>query len=213
MKLAQNSGTRIIDASSAHRVAEGWAYGFPELIGHAAIANAQFVSNPGVLSHRVSCSARAAGACRDAACRLALHRQRGKRLFGWGQCADRTVRGRIPPSPFAPMAWRWGTSTCPEMRAYAGLTHAPVFSPAVCFPPIAAWWSMCRSPATLLSERNSAPMFESELATHYAASEVVNGPPIARPAWRDPAAAATPCRGTGWNSPCSMAVPIAIRPA
>ncbi|MEO0907855.1 MAG: N-acetyl-gamma-glutamyl-phosphate reductase [Pseudomonadota bacterium] len=45
--LAQGSGTRIIDASSAHRVADGWTYGFPELIGHHKVANAQFVSNPG----------------------------------------------------------------------------------------------------------------------------------------------------------------------
>jgi N-acetyl-gamma-glutamyl-phosphate reductase len=47
VKLAQGAKTRIIDASSAHRVAGGWTYGFPELIGHAAIANAQLVSNPG----------------------------------------------------------------------------------------------------------------------------------------------------------------------
>lgn len=47
VKLAKGSNTRIIDASSAHRVAEGWTYGFPELIGHEKIANAQFVSNPG----------------------------------------------------------------------------------------------------------------------------------------------------------------------
>jgi N-acetyl-gamma-glutamyl-phosphate reductase len=40
---------RIIDASSAHRVAEGWVYGFPELAeGQAqAIAKADRVSNPG----------------------------------------------------------------------------------------------------------------------------------------------------------------------
>lgn len=47
VKLAEGSDTRIIDASSAHRVAEGWTYGFPEIIGHETIANAQFVSNPG----------------------------------------------------------------------------------------------------------------------------------------------------------------------
>lgn len=45
--LAEGSGTRFIDASSAHRVADGWTYGFPELIGRDTIANAQFVSNPG----------------------------------------------------------------------------------------------------------------------------------------------------------------------
>jgi len=45
--LASGSDTRIIDASSAHRVADGWTYGFPEIIGAERIAEAQFVSNPG----------------------------------------------------------------------------------------------------------------------------------------------------------------------
>jgi len=42
-------GPRIIDASTAHRVAEGWVYGFPELAaGQAqAIARARRVTNPG----------------------------------------------------------------------------------------------------------------------------------------------------------------------
>ena len=42
-------GPRIIDASTAHRVAEGWVYGFPELsAGQAdAIAHARRVANPG----------------------------------------------------------------------------------------------------------------------------------------------------------------------
>jgi N-acetyl-gamma-glutamyl-phosphate reductase len=40
---------RVIDASSAHRVASGWTYGFPELTEgqSGAIAKAQRVSNPG----------------------------------------------------------------------------------------------------------------------------------------------------------------------
>jgi N-acetyl-gamma-glutamyl-phosphate reductase len=40
---------RVIDASSAHRVAPGWTYGFPELTPgqEAAIAGAAKVSNPG----------------------------------------------------------------------------------------------------------------------------------------------------------------------
>lgn len=41
------SGTRVIDASSAHRVAPGWTYGFPELVGRAMVAAATRVSNPG----------------------------------------------------------------------------------------------------------------------------------------------------------------------
>jgi N-acetyl-gamma-glutamyl-phosphate reductase len=40
---------RILDASSAHRVADGWVYGFPELAdGQAeAVSQARLVSNPG----------------------------------------------------------------------------------------------------------------------------------------------------------------------
>ncbi|PAT37760.1 N-acetyl-gamma-glutamyl-phosphate reductase [Vandammella animalimorsus] len=40
---------RIIDASTAHRVAEGWTYGFPELspAQRAAVQQAQRVANPG----------------------------------------------------------------------------------------------------------------------------------------------------------------------
>jgi N-acetyl-gamma-glutamyl-phosphate reductase len=47
--LIANDRTRVIDASSAHRVADGWTYGFAELepTQHAAIAEARFVSNPG----------------------------------------------------------------------------------------------------------------------------------------------------------------------
>ncbi len=44
-----DEGPRVLDASTAHRVAPGWAYGFPELApGQAgAIAAARRVSNPG----------------------------------------------------------------------------------------------------------------------------------------------------------------------
>ena len=47
--LIDNPTTRVIDASTAHRVAEGWAYGFAELEpdGYQRIAGAKRVSNPG----------------------------------------------------------------------------------------------------------------------------------------------------------------------
>src|SRR5688572_8957756 len=47
--LVTNPATRIIDASSAYRVADGWTYGFAELDNNqaSAIANAKRVSNPG----------------------------------------------------------------------------------------------------------------------------------------------------------------------
>jgi N-acetyl-gamma-glutamyl-phosphate reductase len=47
--LIRNNRTRVIDASSAHRVAEGWTYGFPEMDKHHrdAITGAGRVTNPG----------------------------------------------------------------------------------------------------------------------------------------------------------------------
>lgn len=45
--LAEGAKVRIIDASTAHRVAPGWTYGFPEIVGRNAVANAARVSNPG----------------------------------------------------------------------------------------------------------------------------------------------------------------------
>ena len=50
--LAADSGTRFIDASTAHRTADGWIFGFAEMTQGQGetIAKAQFVSNPGCYS-------------------------------------------------------------------------------------------------------------------------------------------------------------------
>jgi N-acetyl-gamma-glutamyl-phosphate reductase len=49
ISLIDNPDTRVIDASTAYRVAEDWTYGFAELEpdGYARIAAAKRVSNPG----------------------------------------------------------------------------------------------------------------------------------------------------------------------
>lgn len=46
--LVENGSTAVIDTSTAHRTAEGWAYGFPELSGRREIiAQSKRVANPG----------------------------------------------------------------------------------------------------------------------------------------------------------------------
>jgi len=47
--LIESPSTRVIDASTAHRTAEGWTYGFPELSAEQrkAIASSRRVANPG----------------------------------------------------------------------------------------------------------------------------------------------------------------------
>ena len=49
VSLVANENTRIIDCSTAHRTAEGWTYGYPELSKQqrAAIQTAKRVANPG----------------------------------------------------------------------------------------------------------------------------------------------------------------------
>jgi len=48
VSLVENPQTVIIDTSTAHRVADGWEYGFPELAGRRArIAAATRIANPG----------------------------------------------------------------------------------------------------------------------------------------------------------------------
>jgi len=48
--IEPGSLVRVIDASTAHRVAPGWVYGFPELVGRETVAQAARVSNPGCYS-------------------------------------------------------------------------------------------------------------------------------------------------------------------
>ena len=87
---------RMIDASSAHRVAPGWVYGFPELAPGqgAAIASARLVTNPGchatgaiALIAPLTASGLIAKDFRDLD-------QFGQRLFGRRQGDDRSVRER-----------------------------------------------------------------------------------------------------------------------
>lgn len=130
VRLAEGSGTRIIDASSAHRVAEGWTYGFPELIGHDRIANAQYVSNPGCyptgflalvaplvragwLSERWDYSVNAVSG------------------FSGGGNALIDRFASEPDIAFRAYGLALGHKHLAEMQRYAGLMHPPVFSPSV----------------------------------------------------------------------------------
>ena len=48
VRLAEGSDAIIIDTSTAHRTADGWAYGFPELFGQRErIRSAKRIANPG----------------------------------------------------------------------------------------------------------------------------------------------------------------------
>lgn len=171
VKLAEGSGTRIIDASSAHRVADGWTYGFPELIGHEKISEAQFVSNPGCYPTGFLA--------------LLAPLVRAQMLPGDWPYTVNAVSGysgggnalisRFETSPDIAFRTYGLTLThkhLSEMQEYAGLHFAPVFSPSV----VPAHRGMIVDvpiPATQIPGVASSHFFEGALIDAYASSPVV----------------------------------------
>jgi N-acetyl-gamma-glutamyl-phosphate reductase len=128
--LAEGSAVRIIDASSAHRVAGGWTYGFPEITGRDAIASAQRLSNPGCYPSGflalVAPLVRAGLLPDDWAYSVnAVSGYSG----GGNALIDRFTAD--PGIAFRAYGLALGHKHLAEMQTYAGIAHPPVFSPAV----------------------------------------------------------------------------------
>ncbi|MBA4767471.1 MAG: N-acetyl-gamma-glutamyl-phosphate reductase [Porphyrobacter sp.] len=130
VRLAEGSDTRIIDASSAHRVAEGWTYGFPEIIGHRAISNARFVSNPGC--YPTGFLALMAPLMKQkllpADWPYTVNAVSG--FSGGGNALIERFESN-PAIAFRAYGLQLGHKHLAEMQKYAGLTYSPVFSPSV----------------------------------------------------------------------------------
>jgi N-acetyl-gamma-glutamyl-phosphate reductase len=128
--LAGDSKVRIVDASSAHRVAPGWTYGFPELVGRDKVAGASRVSNPGC--YPTGFLALLAPLIRDgllpADWPYTCHAVSGYSGGGKALIQRFADDGDIA---FRDYALGMGHKHVPEMQVYAGLAHAPLFAPAV----------------------------------------------------------------------------------
>lgn len=128
--MIDNPTTRVIDASSAHRVADGWTYGFPEVVGREAVAAAARVSNPGcyptgfiaLLAPLVKAGLLPAGWPYTVNA-VSGYSGGGKALIARFE-DDRDVA-------FRAYGLGMGHKHVPEMTKLVGLTHAPVFAPAV----------------------------------------------------------------------------------
>ncbi|WP_447764340.1 N-acetyl-gamma-glutamyl-phosphate reductase [Sphingopyxis panaciterrae] len=127
-----NDSTKVIDASTAHRVAPDWAYGFPELVADQrdTIAASTRVSNPGCYPTGFLALAAplvAAGIiARDA--RLSVNAVSG--YSGGGK--ELIARFEAEPDiGFRSYGLSLGHKHVPEMQRGAGLTHPPLFAPAV----------------------------------------------------------------------------------
>ncbi len=134
---ALESGGRLIDASSSHRVADGWVYGLPELTPDQrhAISNAQLVSNPGCYPSAFIPMIRPlideGLIAPDAA--LSIHGLSG--YSGGGKTLierwEDPTQGRVALPFEAPYALERVHKHVPEMQRYAALEHPPQFIPAV----------------------------------------------------------------------------------
>ena len=135
--LSGDGSTRFIDGSTAHRVAEGWVYGLPEMSEgqRDAIASARLVSNPGcyptgfILLIRPLVEAGLLAA--DAS--LSVHA-----LSGYSGGGRRMIeRWEDPASGLAgleyeaPYGFERQHKHVPQMGAHASLTREPQFVPAV----------------------------------------------------------------------------------
>jgi N-acetyl-gamma-glutamyl-phosphate reductase len=123
---------RILDASTAHRVAKGWTYGFPELEpGQAeAIQWARFVANPGCYATGAIALLRPLvdKGLLPADFPVSIHAVSGYSGGGKKMIAD-YERGAAPP--FEAYALGLEHKHVPEIERYARLARRPIFAPSV----------------------------------------------------------------------------------
>ena len=132
--LVENPSTVIIDTSTAHRVSNGWEYGFPELVGRRArIASSKRIANPGCHASgfialveplvRAGLVARNEKLC---AFSLTGYSGGGKKMI-----ADYETAGTQLHIGGRQYALAQMHKHLPEMAAISGLDFAPCFSPIV----------------------------------------------------------------------------------
>ena len=138
LRLVSGNHVRVLDASTAHRVADGWVYGLPELDQHqrGKIREAARVSNPGCYPTGFVLLVRPlvdAGIVPRGA-HLSCHAVSGYSGGGRRLIERYEARGAGRPGsfwPVRPYALGLDHKHLPEMSHYSGIDRAPVFSPMV----------------------------------------------------------------------------------
>jgi N-acetyl-gamma-glutamyl-phosphate reductase len=125
-------GPRVLDASTAHRVADGWTYGFPELApGQAsAIARARRVANPGCYPTGAVALIRPLvdAGLMPADYPVTINAVSG--YSGGGRSMIEAYEAGTAPA-FELYGLSFEHKHVPETQTYAGLTRRPIFVPSV----------------------------------------------------------------------------------
>ena len=136
--LIENPRTRVLDASTAHRVASDWTYGLPELVDgqRDAIAASSRVANPGCYATGFILTVRPlieagllAPSKRISAFALSGYSGGGRTMIERYRAAQ--TQGADPVLPPMTYGLDLAHKHVPEMTRHAGCEHAPLFSPIV----------------------------------------------------------------------------------
>ena len=172
-RASGQKGPKIIDASTAHRIAPGWVFGFPELVPgqQDAVRNAQRVANPGCYATGAIALIRPlvdAGLIpRDHPLTLpAVSGYSG----GGRSMIEAYEKGNAPA--FEVYALGLKHKHLPEIMQYTGLSRRPVFIPSV---GNFSQGMLVQLPLDLdlLPGQPSANDLEDALTRHYAGSQWV----------------------------------------
>ena len=125
-------GPKVIDASTAHRTAAGWVYGFPELAAgqREAVVNARRVANPGCYATGAIALLRPlidAGLLPTdfPVCLPSISGYSG----GGRAMMEAYEQGKAPPMELYALGLKH--KHVPEIMRYTGLTRRPLFVPSV----------------------------------------------------------------------------------
>jgi N-acetyl-gamma-glutamyl-phosphate reductase len=134
--MVTSNSVRIVDASTAHRTAPDWAYGFPEMDRdqRAAIAGSTRVSNPGCYPTGFIGLVRPLTAAGVIPADFPLTVNAVSGYSGGGKPLIEEFEGPATAGTndaFRPYGLTLAHKHLPEMQRHAGLKHPPVFAPAV----------------------------------------------------------------------------------
>jgi N-acetyl-gamma-glutamyl-phosphate reductase len=125
-------GPKLIDASTAHRVAPGWAYGFPELSAaqSEAIATSQRVANPGCYPTGAIALLRPLVDAGIMAADYPVTVNAVSGYSGGGKSMIEAYEACSAPA-FELYGLTFAHKHLPELQHYSGLTRQPIFIPSV----------------------------------------------------------------------------------
>ena len=134
--LITNGRTRVVDASTAHRTAPGWVYGFPELTRtqRVAVAAAKRVSNPGCYPTGFLSLVRPLREREVLPADFPVSAHAVSGYSGGGRKMIESYEQPLPgqrPASFGAYGLDLAHKHVREMRTHALLDHTPVFAPSV----------------------------------------------------------------------------------